>query len=446
MRRPATNVRWAIAILLGVGIVVNYLDRVNISVATKPLEQDYHLSGTQMGFVLSSFLISYAVLQIPVGMLLDKTGVKWLIRIGTIIWTIATFMTAIVSGFGLVILSRLLLGVAEAPAFPGSSKATGYWFPTRERGLATSAFDAAAKFSNVIGVPLVAIAVTIYGWRGGFYLTGILSLFYAALFWIGYRDPSESKRLSQEERQYILEGGAQSEVKEPSSAWANLGFVLRQPKVWGLTLGFTAYGYSFYLFLTWLPGYLETQLHMSVLKSGWYTIIPWAVATITDILIGGWLVDALIKRGYDSTKVRKTLITIGMLLGIAVIGAAFTRDANIAIIWISIALGGLAFAAPIGWSIPALIAPKGTVGTVGSIMNFFNNLAGIVAPIVAGFIIDRTGSFALNFLIAGAILIVGILCYLLLLGKIEQIRRPDEQMPHVDTSMEEPSPIDRRTA
>ncbi len=157
--------------------------------------------------------------------------------------------------------------------------------------------------------------------------------------------------------------------------------------------------------------------------------------------------DALIRRGYDSTKVRKTLITIGMLMGIAVIGAAFTRDANVAIFWISVALAGLAFAAPIGWSIPALIAPKGTVGTVGSIMNFFNNIAGIIAPIVAGFVIDRTGSFALNFIIAGVILVVGILCYLLLLGKIEQIQRPGEEMPRPETTMEQPSSIiNKKTA
>ena len=122
---------------------------------------------------------------------------------------------------------------------------------------------------------------------------------------------------------------------------------------------------------------------------------------------------------------RKTLFTIGLLLGIAVVGAAFTTNANIAILWISIALGGLAFAAPIGWSIPGLIAPKGTVGTVGSIMNFFNNLAGIVAPILAGFIFDRTGSFAANFLVAGAILVVGIICFLVLLGRIEQIQKPE---------------------
>lgn len=421
------NVRWGIAVLLGVGIVINYLDRVNISVASKPLVQEYHLSNTQLGVILSSYLWTYALLQIPIGALLDLVGVKWLVRIGTIVWSIATFLTAIVSGYGLIILSRLLLGIAETPAFPGASKATGYWFPLQERGRATSAFDAAAKFSNVIGVPLVATFVTLYGWRAGFWVTGTLSLLYAVLFWIGYRDPRESRRLSNEERAYIVEGGAQQENVPAVSVTRSLPFLLRQRKVWAMTLGFAAYGYSFYLFLSWLPAYLETQLHMTVLKSGFYTIIPWIVATITDLLIGGWLVDYLIRRGNEPTRVRKTLVAIGMLIGVTVIGAAFTTDANVAIMWISIALGGLAFAAPIGWSIPALIAPKGTVGTVGSIMNFFNNIAGIIAPIVAGYIADRTGSFALNFLIAGAILIVGILCYVLLLGKIEQIPSPFDQ-------------------
>jgi sugar phosphate permease len=419
-------------VLLAIGIVINYIDRVNISVASKPLIQEYHLSELDLGIILSSFLWSYAILQIPIGVMLDRIGIKWLMRLGIILWSIATFMTAIVSGFGLILLSRILLGIAEGPAFPGSSKATGYWFPVKERGLATSAFDAAAKFSNVIGVPIVAAAVTLYGWRAGFWITGILSLIYAFFFWILYRNPSESKNVSREEYSYIVEGGAQQEGTTSGNPLASLGFLLRQPKVWGLTLGFAAYGYSFYLFLTWLPGYLQTALHMTVLKSGFYTIVPWLVATITDIFIGGWLVDYLIKRGNDPTRVRKTLITIGMAMGMAVIGAAFTTNANIAIIWISIALGGLAFAAPIGWSIPSLIAPKGTVGTVGSIMNFFNNLVGIAAPIVAGYIFDRTGSFAANFIVAGVILLIGILCYLFLLGRIEQIQTPSAEVPYAD--------------
>src|SRR5579885_2299538 len=397
MRTRVGNWRWFIAILLGVGIVINYFDRVNISAAAKPLIQEYHLSNGDLGLIVSSFLWSYARRQSPVGALLDQVVVKWLVRWGTILWSLATFMTAIVSGFGLIMLSRVILGVAEAPAFPGSSKATGYWFPVKERGLATSAFDAAAKFSNVIGLPLVAWAVTVWGWRAGFVMTGTLSLLYAAVFWIWYRNPRESKALSEQEYQYIKEGGAQDEDAVPANSLANLGYLLKQRKVWGLTLGFTAYNYSFYLFLLWLPPYLQTQLHMTVLRSGWYAIIPWIVATITDIVIGGWLVDHLIKRGHNATKVRQVMLTIGMLLGITV-----------------------------------LVAPKGSVGTVGSMMNFVSNVAGIIAPIVAGYVADATGSFALNFIIAGALLVLGIFCYLVLLGRIEQIPAPEsvvETMP-----------------
>jgi MFS transporter, ACS family, D-galactonate transporter len=420
------RVRWGIAVILFLGILINYFDRTNMSVATKPMMNEYHLTTGQMGILLSSFAWSYALLQIPVGALLDKIGVKWLMRIGTLIWSLATFMTALVSGMGLIILSRILLGAAEAPAFPSASKATGYWFPLHERGIATSTFDAAAKFSNVIGAPLVAWAVTQWGWRGGFWLTGILSLVYFIIYWIWYRDPKEHPRLSEEERKYIEEGGAQSEGAPTGGTLRNLGFLLTRRKVWGLTIGFAAYGYTFYLLLTWLPGYLEKQMGMTVLKSSMYTAIPWLIATITDFFIGGFLVDKLIQKGYNPTKVRKTLLVIGMVMGLAVGGAAFTKDPNVAIVFISIALGGLAFAAPIGWSIPSLIAPKGTVGTVGSIMNFVNNLMGIAAPIITGYIAGGTGSFAAGFMVAAVVLVIGILSFLFLLGPIEQIKSPFE--------------------
>ncbi|MDP9728332.1 MFS transporter [Alicyclobacillus tolerans] len=419
MSSKRSNVRWGIAVLIGIGIVINYFDRTNISVATKPLMSSYHLTKGEMGILLSSFAWSYALVQIPVGALLDQVGVKWLMRIGTLLWSLATFLTAVVSGMGLIIFSRILLGIAEGPAFPGASKATGYWFPIIERGRATSMFDAAAKLSNVIGVPIVAFAVTAWGWRGGFILTGILSLLYFLAYWIWYRDPEESKSINEAELRYIREGGAQEEGEAPGGSMRNLGYLLGRRKVWGLTIGFAAYGYAFYLFLTWLPGYLETQMHMSVLKSSGFAIIPWVVATLTDLWIGGWLVDKLVASGRDGSRVRKTLLVIGMIFGLAVAGAAFTSHASVAIVWISIALGGLAFSAPIGWSIPALIAPKGTVGTVGSIMNFVNNIMGILAPIITGFIAGGTGSFALGFLVAAVVLLIGILSYVFLLGRIE---------------------------
>ena len=182
-------------------------------------------------------------------------------------------------------------------------------------------------------------------------------------------------------RAEIKAGGATPEGPAQSGEVAMLGYLLRNRKVWGLTIGFAAYGYSFYLFLTWLPNYLVESMHMSILKSAGYTAIPWACATVADLVVGGWLIDHLIARGYNETPVRKTVLVGGMLLGLAVFGATLTTSPLWAVVWISIALSGLAAAAPVGWSIPSLIAPRGGTGTIGGIMNFLNNLMGVVAPV-----------------------------------------------------------------
>ena len=414
--------RWTVGLLLGSGVLVNYFDRISLSVASPQLQTEFHLSPVQIGWLLSGFFWSYALLQIPVGLVLDRFGVKRVNRISTLLWAIASFGTAFVSGFGGILAARILLGIAEAPGFPASAKATGYWFPRQERALATAIFDAAAKFSNVIGVPLVGLAVVTLGWRWGFVITGALSLLYFLAFLIIYRDPSEDRALSPVEHNYILAGGATPEGPAPGGEIRLLGSLLRNRKVWGLTIGFSAYGYSFYLFLTWLPNYLVQTMHMGILKSSGFAAIPWACATISDLIVGGWLIDRLIAGGHDETLVRKSVLVGGMLLGLAVFGATLTRDPVWAIVWISIALSGLAAAAPVGWSIPSLIAPQGGTATIGSIMNFFNNLMGVVAPVATGYAVAYSGSYTTSFLIAGIVLLVGIVSYVVVLGRLEPIK------------------------
>jgi MFS transporter, ACS family, D-galactonate transporter len=416
--------RWWIGLLLGSGILVNYFDRIALSVAGPQLEQEFGLTPAEMGLIFSVFFWSYAVLQIPVGLVLDRFGVMPIQRIGAGLWSIATAVTALATGAGGIIAARIMLGIAEAPAFPANAKATGYWFPRNERGLATAIFDSAAKFANVIGAPLVALAVVHFGWRGAFWCMAVLNFSYFLAFYLFYRDPSADRRLSSAEHEYIRAGGGAAEGAAPAGTGTMLGYLLSTRKVWGLTIGFAAYGYSFALFLTWLPGYLVRELHMSILGSAEYTAIPWLLATVTDLAIGGWLIDHLISRGYDETRVRKTVLVLGMMLGLAVFGAAFTANPTVAIFWISVALAGLAAAAPVGWSIPSLIAPKGGAGTVGGIMNFVNNLMGALAPVATGFIVGVTGSFSGAFLVAGIALAVGIFSYLVLLGRIEPVPEP----------------------
>jgi sugar phosphate permease len=418
------RLRWGIGILLGVGVLINYFDRINLSVAAPQLKQEFGLTDAELGWLFSGFFWSYALLQIPVGLVLDRFGVTLVNRISTFFWSVTSAMTALAGGFGSILGARILLGVIEAPGFPASSKATGYWFPRGERALATAIFDAAAKFSNVIGVPLVALAVVAFGWRWGFAITALLSFAYFLAFFVVYRDPSKHPRLAAAERDYIRAGGATPEGVAASGEVAMLGYLLRTRKVWGLTIGFAAYGYSFYLFLTWLPNYLVEALHMSILKSAGFTTIPWICATIADLVVGGWLIDHLIARGYDETPVRKTVLVGGMLLGLAVFGAVWTTDPAWAVVWISIALSGLAAAAPVGWSIPSLIAPRGGTGSIGGVMNFANNMMGVVAPVATGYIVAARHSFGGAFLTAGAVLVVGIFAYVFLLGDFTPIPDP----------------------
>jgi len=423
------KLRWRIGSLLGVGVLINYFDRISLSVAGPQLQQTLGLSSAELGWLFSGFFWTYALSQIPVGMILDRWGVTRVGRWSAFLWGVASAITAVSSGFAGIFAARALLGIAEAPSFPASSKATGYWFPRQERASSTALFDAAAKFSNVIGVPLVAYVIFLYGWRWGFGVTALLSFLYFVAYYIIYRNPSEDPKLSKAEHDYIVAGGGTPEGPATAGQSRMLRYLLRNRKVWGLTIGFSAYGYTFYLFLTWLPGYLAQTMHMNLMSAAGYSTIPWIFATLSDLLIGGFLVDHLIKRGYDSTRVRQSVIIVGMLMGLAVVGAAFTVRPGWALLWLSIAISGLSAAAPVGSSIVSLIAPKGGAGTVGGILNFTNNMMGVLAPIVTGIVVDWTQSFAGAFMIAGVVLLIGIFFYVVVLGRIESIPDFEEASP-----------------
>ena len=323
--------------------------------------------------------------------------------------------------------ARFALGVGEAPTFPANAKAIGYWFPQQERSLATSIFDAAAKFASAIGVPLIGIVLISVGWRWSFAITGIVSFLYFLLFWRIYRDPDEDPALSEVEQNYIAaEDGEPPLNNIPTTESDSLGYLLKQRKVIGLAVGMGSYNYVFYLLLTWLPSYLSMVLHVSLLHSFLYTSVPWLIATFLDILVGGWLVDVLIRRGWDASLVRRIILIGGTTCGLGIFGAAHAQSAQQALIWISISIGGLSAASPVGWSIPSLIANRNNVGKVGGIVNFSNQLSGIAAPIVTGYLVSARAIFCLGVRRAGIYLAIGIAAYVFLLGRIEP---PAERQP-----------------
>ncbi|MBT9329700.1 MFS transporter [Paracidobacterium acidisoli] len=402
--------KWKIAFLLGIGVLINYFDRVNLSVSHEALYATFGISDITFGYLSAAYNWTYALCQLPIGVILDTFGVRRVGRISTFIWSIATFGAAITPNISGFFGARLLLGVGEAPSFPGNAKAIGLWFPQKERSLATAIFDSAAKLAPALGVPLLGIFLIRFGWRWSFAFTGLLSLFFFALFYFVYRDPDVPADAETDQPEQVDSG-------EPLSLW----YLMRQKKVLGLLLGFGAYNYVFYLLLTWLPSYLAQSLHIDLLHSFLYTGAPWLFAAVTDIVVGGWLADSLIQRGWNADYVRRAILIGGTALGLGILGAAHTHSAPVALFWISISIGGLSAAAPIGWAATTLIAPRSSVGTLGGILNFSNQLSGIAAPIITGYLVYHRQSYAAAFGVAAAYLIVGIMGYWFLMGKIEPV-------------------------
>jgi sugar phosphate permease len=416
--------RWRIAFLLAFGVLVNFFDRINLSVSRDALHDSFGLSLVAFGYLSSAFSWTYALMQMPAGVLLDRWGVRRVGRASALLWSVSSFAAAVAPGLGWFFGARFLLGVSESPTFPANAKALGYWFTRDERGMATSITDAAAKFSTAIGVPFIGLLLLYFGWRWSFAATGFISLLYFVLFYLVYRNPGEDEKLSEQELQFLLRGGTQPEDQVRARSGSSLGYLLTQRKVYGLALGWGAYNYTFFLLLTWLPSYLSVSLHVDLFHSIFYTSVPWLFATATDLLVGGWLVDALIQRGYDAHRVRQSVLVTGMSFGLAIFGAARAHGPVAALVWISLALGGLAAAAPVAWTIPSLIAPRESVGTLAGTVNLCGQIAAICAPIVTGYIVSASHSFAAAFVTATLILLMGIAGYIFLLGRIEAIPEP----------------------
>jgi MFS family permease len=417
LKNPIPRRRWRIAWLLGFGVLVNYFDRVNLSVSHEALVTTFGISTVTFGYLSGAYNWTYALCQLPIGVLLDKSGIRRIGRISAFLWSVASFAAAITPSVGGFFAARFLLGIGEAPTFPANAKAIGYWFPSRERSFATSIFDGAAKFASAIGVPFIGILLLKVGWRWSFAITGFISLLYFLAFrWI-YRDPQDDPELTPAERDYIATDDQVFAANEAGQA--SLGYLLQQRKVIGMVLGFGSYNYVFYLLLTWLPSYLSSALHIDLLHSFLYTGVPWLIATVADFAIGGWLVDALIEGGWNANSVRKSVLVGGTACGLGILGAANTHSPITALIWISISIGGLSAASPVGWSIPSLIAPRSSVGKVGGIINFSNQLSGIGAPIITGYLLAARQSFAWAFGVSAIYLLIGIAAYIFLLGRIE---------------------------
>lgn len=412
MAKTSTRRSW-IAIVLGVGVLVNYFDRVNLSIAHDALAGTFGISDVVFGYLLSSYNWTYAAMQLPSGSLLDRFGVRRVMLVAILLWGLASGLASVAPTIAILFAARFLLGVGEAPTFPANAKAIGLWFTASERGVPTATFDAAAKLSIGIGTPILGLILLRYGLRANFATTAVLSLAYAALFAATYRDPRPEETLPDDRTVQEIAENPERHVSFPA--------LLRERKVWGAALGSGAYNYCFYLLLAWLPVYLQRGLKMTAHNAVLWSAVPWLFAAASGFGIGGLLVDGLLRRGANADMVRRSVLIGGTACGAFVLAPVFLHEPRIVLVCLTIALSGLAAASPVVWTLPSLLAPAGGTGRVGSIINMSNQVAGISAPIITGYISHWTHSFAGAFLAAGVILLIGIGCYALLLGRIERV-------------------------
>jgi MFS transporter, ACS family, glucarate transporter len=432
------RVRYGVLAMLFIATAVSYADRATLSIAGAAIQKELHVDATTLGYIFSAFGWAYVAAQIPSGWLLDRFGSRRIYAGAILLWSLFTFLqgtvgffagsTVIIALFGF----RLLVGVAEAPAFPGNSRIVAAWFPTAERGTAAAIFNASQYVAVVVFAPLMAWITDRFGWRSVFFAMGCMGvvLFFVCLKTI--YDPREHPRVTPEEIEHITRGGALLDINRQGNSlqrnppvWNRIKQLLSNRMLIGVYIGQYCITTLTYFFLTWFPIYLVQQRGMSILKAGFVASLP-AVCGFVGGVLGGMASDALLRRGHSLTMARKTPIVGGMLLSTTMICCNYVQSDWLVVGCMSLAFFGKGVGA-LGWAVVADTSPKQMAGLSGALFNTFGNVAAITTPIVIGYIVAATGSFAGALVFVGANAVVAIISYLFIVGTIQRIELSDNE-------------------
>lgn len=429
--KKKTYVRWLIVWLLFAITAINYADRATISIAGPAISKELGFSSVDLGYVFSAWGWAYVLCQLPGGWLLDRYGTKRVYAFSLFFWSLFTLLQGTVVFFhGLVALvalfaMRFLLGVAEAPSFPGNSRVVAAWFPAQERGTASSIFNAAQYFAAVLFVPLMGWIVHQFGWHHVFTVMGLIGLLFVLVWRHFIHDPVDHPHVNEEELEYIRAGGGlvsiDSAKKNDDNSGPKLGYIkqlLSNRMCVGVFLAQYCINALTFFFITWFPVYLVQARGMTILKAGFVASLP-AVCGFFGGILGGLFSDFLLHRGYSLSVARKTPIVIGMIFAMSMIICNYTNNDTIVVALMALAFFGKAFGA-LGWTVTSDIAPKEIVGLSGGVMNMCGNLSSIVTPIAIGYIVNQTGSFDLALIFVAIHAFVALASYLVIVGDIKR--------------------------
>ncbi|WP_409308109.1 MFS transporter [Pectobacterium sp. B1J-3] len=421
-----TSIRWWIAALMWLAIAINYIDRTVLSAAAPHLISELHLTPEMMGFIMAAFFWSYSLLQIPAGWFADRFGQKKGLGLAVAWWSIATSAMGLATGFKSLLALRVALGVGEAAAYPSNAGIAAKWFPDRERATVSGLFDSASKFGGAVAMPLIVWMIYMIDWRWTFAIIGSVGIIWViAWYFIYAENPEDHKKISKEEVDYIRNGQVQkhgSGTKLPMK-WYQL---LRYRNIWAMCLGFFTINYTSYFFITWLPTYLVQEKGMDFIKMGIVAALPLLSGMIIEV-IAGWASDKIAhKKILSLTATRKLFLTIGLLMALCIGFAPLTDSVVLTVILLCIAKSGTTVAASQVWALPGDVAPKNMVSVVAGLQNTVSNMGGAVGPIITGAIVAATGSFTYALIFSAALVLLGIINYLFLMGKVEPISVEEE--------------------
>ena len=427
--RP-THSRFAIMLLLFTCVVINYLDRSNISITAPAMRAELGFDTAQMGYVLSAFGWTYALCQIPGGRLVDRVAPRVLYATLIVLWSIATIMLGFTSTVTGLIAARLLVGALEAPSYPINNRVVTTWFPERERATAIGFYTSGQYVGLAFLTPLLVLIQTRAGWHMVFVATGSVGVLWGLAWYLLYRQPHDFPATNAAEIDLIRRGGGLVDLgREPSTArrrfsGGDLARVLSSRKLWGVYVGQFCLTSTLWFFLTWFPTYLVQARGMSFVKVGFFATLPF-LAAFVGVLCSGLLSDALVRRGMSLGAARKTPIVAGLLLSSSIVGANYVDTPALIIAYMTLAFFGNGLAS-ITWSLVSAIAPERLLGLTGGVFNFFGNLSGIAVPIIVGYL-ARDYGFSAGLMYVGALAIVGALSYVFVVGTVERL--PDTSAP-----------------
>jgi MFS family permease len=411
--RPSANFTPTLVLLTLCGLI-NYVDRGNLSIAAPLLKAELGLSASQLGILFAAFFTTYTGMQFVIGWVVDRFDVNRVLAAGFLLWSLATALTGAVRGFAMLLGMRLILGIGESVAVPSCSKIIARHLPEHRRGFASGAIMSGLRCGNAVGTFGAGLLMAKFGWRPVFIGIGLVSL-----FWL----PAWKKWMPRDS------------CVMTHAVTADPGYttIFRQRSFWGTCSGQFCCNYLLYFMLTWLPTYLVLERRLStatmVKVASLYYLVDAASAIST-----GWLQDFWIRKGYTPTLVRKSAMAIGFLIAAIAISGLAVAGANTYVPWLMAAGVGCGMTAPGIFAFAQTLAGPRATGKWYGAQNGFSNFAGVVGPALTGFVLERTGNFAVPFGITAALCIAGGLAWVLMVGRVEQVNWGPEGEASVATA------------